>query len=157
MLVTAVFGASLRLRVAQPPPPPTLLLNVFRRRRGPRIERPVPATDGASLWLPAELGIAEDAVAAELYKTMALQQAMRARRGSAALPFADWPPLVADIYLLLEAHAADVALAGKLPGIARGVDRLRRIALDARPPLEAFPDARRPLERLLRVMLQSGC
>lgn len=154
LIVTAVFGAGCRIRVAQPPAPPTLLLNAFRRRRGPRVSVALPATDGSSIWLPADLGVADDAAAADLYKALALHQAMRARRGSAALPAADWPPRLADLYLLLEAYACDDALARLLPGIAPSLARLRQTALAARPPLEAFPAAARPLERLVRRMLE---
>src|SRR5690554_5048933 len=55
LLITAVFGASFELRIAQPPPPTTLLKRVFGGDRGPGTAEPVPATDGKSLWLPAEL------------------------------------------------------------------------------------------------------
>ncbi|MDZ7670830.1 MAG: hypothetical protein U5Q16_15905 [Gammaproteobacteria bacterium] len=84
LLITTVFGRSPTIRVAQPPAPPTLLGTMFARRRLPRFARPLPATDGVSLWLPGDLGITEAHTALRVYRTMALQQAMRAERGSAA-------------------------------------------------------------------------
>jgi len=165
LLITAVFGEERRIRVAQAPAPPTLLMHAFRGDRGPRATRAVPATDGASIWLPATLQSDDDSNDASdddrsvepCYRAMALAQAMRARRGSAAR-FATLPPgLVADIYLLLEAYAADHALAAMLPGLAAPIDRLRRAAFERRPPLDRFPAHRRPLERLVRELLESRC
>jgi nitric oxide reductase NorD protein len=157
LVVTAVFGAGYPLRVAQPPVPPTFLQHAFRHRRGPRHERAIPATDGVSLWLPGDLEISDAVQAASLYKTLALQQAMRAHRASAAHTLDDPTPLLADIYLLLEAYAADESLLRELPGLAASLDALRAASLAARPPLEAFSPRRRVLEVLVRLMLESRC
>ena len=50
------------------------------------------------------------------FRTAALQQAMRATRRSAALISVQATPLIRDVYLLLEALAADEELARRLPG-----------------------------------------
>src|SRR5690606_12954285 len=99
-------------------------------------------------WLPATCDAADGA---DRYRLAALRQGMRARRGSARLLPAE--PLPASIYLLLEVHAADVALARLLPGTAPALASLRREALVRRPPLSAFAPSRRPLEQLLRRLL----
>src|SRR5690606_3021047 len=132
----------------------TLLKRVFGGDRGPGTAEPVPATDGKSLWLPAELDLDDDALVERVYRTMALAHAMRARRGAVRR---DREPsaLVAGVYLLLEAYAADEARVATLPGIAPSTDLLRTIALERRPPVEAFPAPRRPLERLVRELLRS--
>src|SRR5690606_2815692 len=91
----------------------------------------------------------------ELYRVMALQQALRAQRGSADALAPGWPALWVDVYLLLEAWAADAALIRMLPGMAGALARLRRHALERRPALASFASARRPLERLLRELLSS--
>src|SRR5690606_2706113 len=117
----------------------------------------VPRTDGRSIWLPADLRLDDDAIAADCYKSIALQQAMRTRRGSADLLRAEWPPLLVDVYLLIEAQAADEALAQRLPGMTRSIERLRAVSLERRPPLPAFPDPRRDLELLARSFLDSPC
>ena len=157
LLLTAVFTEGRRIRVAQLPPPSTLLRQVFGADRGPRQKHAVPATDGASIWLPSTLGLDDDALAMLCYRTMALAQAARARRGSAAPAAGLRPGLVADVYLLLEAHAADQMLAALLPGLAAPIDTLRRTALERRPPVDAFPPRRRPIERLARELLGSRC
>ncbi|MEO8410250.1 MAG: hypothetical protein ABI478_06735, partial [Propionivibrio sp.] len=56
-----------------------------------------------------------------------------------------------DIYLVLEARAADAALARSLPGLRAAVAALRAEALRRRPPLDEFPPLRVPLENWLRT------
>ena len=157
LLITAVFGSSYPIRIAQPPAPPTFLTKVFRRREGPRLRQAVPATDGVNIWLPYDSGIGDAALALERFRTVALQQAMRAHRGSAR-GLIDRPgPLLRDIYLLFEAYAADEALARLLPGTVASINSLRRAALATRPALSRFPEHRRPLEIFVRTLLQSEC
>ncbi|HEX7062086.1 MAG TPA: VWA domain-containing protein [Woeseiaceae bacterium] len=157
LFVMSVFGRPFPLRIAVPPAPPTLLTLVFGRRRGPLQRTPVPATDGVSVWLPADLGLTDRALALERYRAMVLAQAMRAERGGAALIAGDPAPLVRDVFLLLEACAADAALARLLPGTAASLNALRQSALAARPALSAFPKEAQPLERFLRQILQNDC
>lgn len=153
LLVCAVFGRSFPLRIAQAKAPTTLLARVFRRVQLPRRLRPVPATDDVSIWLPARLDGADDALAVQRYRAIALQQAMRAQRGSAAGALDAPAPLVRDVYLLLEAQAADADLVEALPGTREAIDELRRTALAARPPADAFAAPRRALEGLARALL----
>ncbi len=154
LLIAAVFGRGFALRMAQPPAPPTFLSRFLRRHEPPPVRQALPATDGASLWLPGAFGPGEPAARSfERFRTVALQQAVRAARGSAeALP-ADGDPLLRDLYLLLEARAADHALLQRLPGMAGALAALRREALHQRPPLTAFATPLRPLERLARAVL----
>ena len=157
LLIAAVFGTSYRLRTAQAPAPTTFLAKLLRRHERPRVRHAVPATDGMSIWLPSAAGIADPAVALDRLRTVALQQAMRASRGSALLLSAQASPLLRDVYLLVEAHAADEALARLLPGIAGSLNALRRAALAARPAMASFSVKRRPLETFVRTLLQREC
>lgn len=157
LLLTAVFGRSFALRVAQAPAPPTFLSKIFLRRQGPSVREAVPATDGFSIWLPNVFGMSEPAPkAVERFRTMALQQAMRAVRGSAAHQPCDGPPMLRDLYLLLEGHAADQALLQALPGMAAALSNLRRDALGRRPPPSAFPGPQRQLDALARAVLDTA-
>ena len=153
LLLAAVFGNNYRLRIAQPPARPTLLGRWFGRTPGPQRLAAVPATDGTNIWLPRTLDIPDRALAATLYKVMALQQAMRIRRGSALSHWRSLPPLVGALYHLLEAHAAERELLEEMPGLAGSVQALRACALAHRPPLSAFGAARRPLEIRVRELL----
>ena len=155
LLITALSGSSLQIRAAQKPPHPTMLARFFRRVQSPWLTQPIPATNGQRLWLPVDSAIEDIDQGNELYRVMALQQSIRAQRGSAAHFDPHWPALRADAYLLLEAWAADVELLQQLPGMAAGINRLRAHALQQRPRLSVFSLPRRPLESLLQQLLQT--
>ncbi|EKM97305.1 protein NorD2, partial [Stutzerimonas degradans] len=155
LLLHASLGQRFTLRAAQPPAPPTLLEKLFRRVEAPYPQHAVPATDGRTIWLPARLEAADPAGARTLYRTLALQQAMRARRGAAALVQCIDSPLQRSLFLLLEAWAADSQLIAQLPGLHAAIQQQRNQMLAARPPLARFSAARQPLEAFLRRLLQS--
>ena len=157
LLILALFGTHYSLRVAQPSAPPSLLKKLLLRYENPCRQRAVPATDGVSIWLPESAGSADALLTLQSYRTLALQQAMRAQRGSAAALPTLANPMQRSVYLLLEAWAADRDLVRRLPGLAAPIQGVRRQALAMRPPLHAFPDYRRPLENLLRLLLGSEC
>ena len=156
LLIAAVFGRSFALRIAQPPASPSWVRRLLLRNQLPPLREAFPATDGRSIWLPATFGLAEsDATASARFRTMALQQALRAERGSAANLPADAPPLERELYLLLEARAADDALKSLLPGMAAPLATLRREALQRRPKLNAFAASLQPIEALARSLLRA--
>ncbi|MET1077053.1 MAG: hypothetical protein ABWY06_03430 [Pseudomonas sp.] len=155
LLITAVTGSSWPIRIAQPPAQPTLLARCFRRTQHPWLCQAIAATDGQRLWLPADSGIQDLGRGSERYRVMALQQALRAQRGSADALGAPLPALLADAYLLLEAWAVDALLIRQLPGLSAALERLRQDALRQRPPLAAFSPMRQRLEGLLRCLLAS--
>lgn len=152
LLVTALCGRSLRLRIAQSPAPPSLLALLARRRHGPLHRCALPATDGEDIWLPPSLGLADDGATWQRYRVLALQQAMRVLRGSAMHAGVD-DALARDLYLLLEADAADHDLVRTLPGVTPALQSVRDGALAARPAIDALPAALRPVEALLRQTL----
>lgn len=156
LLVAGVFGRSFALRIAQPPTAPGWLGRILVRNSIPPTVLPVPATDGATVWLPAYFGLDEAHLASTArFKTMVLQQAMRAMRGSASQCPLDAPLLLRELFLLLEARAADAQLGQMLPGLVPSLQLLRREALATRPPIRAFPATHHPLEMLVRS-IQSG-
>jgi nitric oxide reductase NorD protein len=157
LLIEAVFGTTYRLRTAQLPPRPTLLAQAFQREAFPRARAALPSTDGLCIWLPPETGLDDNELVMERFRTLALVQAMRASRGSAAGLALCTSPLVVDIFLLVEAVAADAALAQLLPGMKGSLNRLRSAALATRPPLARFGASRRPLEELARNWMALPC
>src|SRR5690606_13052841 len=120
----------------------------------PRHRQALPATSGDTVWLPAHVDTCEVAEASALYRAMALQQAFRALRGTARALLAEPDPLLRDTALVLEARAAERAVARGFPGLVPDLQRLRQLALAARPPLDALAAARQPLEHLVREILQ---
>lgn len=157
LLIHAVFGVHYPVRMAQPPAPRTLLAAVFRRGDLPLPSHAVPATDGQSLWLPGNLQSIDLHESLERFRTMALQQAMRACRGSAQSIASLSSSLERDICLVLEACASDEALARMLPGLEASIHSLRRNALKARPRLDGMSARYRPVELWLRSVLESAC
>ncbi len=153
-LIRTVFGTGYRIRVAQAPAPPTLLSRTFQRGDHPRPTIAVPCTDGESLWLPADAGLGDAALGLERLRMIALAQAMRASRGSAAYADRLGAPLQRDLYLLLEAQVADEELVRRLPGLVGPLNAFRQAALRERPELGRFAPARQPLERHVRELLQ---
>jgi nitric oxide reductase NorD protein len=153
LLVVAVFGRACALRTARAPARATFLARTFQPQDRPRAEGAIPATDGACIWLPAATGLTDATLALERFRTVTLQQAMRVVRGSAVGAGRDATPLVRDLYLLIEAHAADADLAQRLPGMRTPLEALRAAALDTRPPMSSFTSARQPLEAWVRRML----
>ena len=155
MLIAAAFGHSITLRIAQPPARNSWIGRKLLRHQLPQAQAALPATDGRSIWLPASFGAEQGDAgwAAGRFRTLALQQALRAERGSAELLPVGAPPLERELYLLLEARAADADLASRLPGMAGALAALRRDALALRPPFDAFPASLQPIERLVRAAL----
>lgn len=154
LLAVAVFGRSFRIRPAQPPAPRTWLDALLRRREAPVAAAALPATDGASIWLPRSFALAEpDDSAVGRYRIMLLQQAMRAMRGSCRhYPFAD-SAVVGVLYHMLEARAAEVELSRLLPGLQPAIATFRAQALAARPAMHDLPKPVQAFERMLRVVL----
>lgn len=153
LLIRSVFGTSYRIRVAQPPAPVTFLSRAFVRRDRPRTGIALPSTDGTSLWLPADAGAGDVALGLERMRLMGLEQAMRAHRGSAAWLSRSNGPLQRDLYLLLEAQAADEDLARRLPGLVGPLNAFRQAVLQDRPDIRRFVRARQPLELHARELL----
>ena len=155
LLIAAVFGQSFALRVAQTPAAPSWIGRLLLRHQLPPPSRQaLAATDGHSIWLPSAFAAGETfEVASERFRILALRQAMRAERGSASQWALNAPPLERELYLLLEARAADEALLRLLPGMAKSLDKLRHEALQQRPKLQVFAASLQPIERLARSLL----
>jgi len=155
LLLSAACGTALPMRVALPPARPTLLHRLFHRSTYPRHRQALPASSGDAIWLPAHLDTCDPDEASGLYRAMALQQVFRARRASApAILGLRGSALLRDTALVLEAQAAERAVARAFPGLVPVLMQLRRLALAARPPLADFAPMRQPLEQLVRDTLE---
>lgn len=155
LLIGAIFARQYPIRIAQVPAARTFLAKMFRPNDLPLPSHAVPATDGVSLWVPADFQTGDFDVALERFRTIALQQAIRATRGSAALIDSIACPLELGLYILLEAYTSDAALIRILPGVAQPIYSLRRLALGSRPDINSIAVQYRQLERLTRTALQS--
>ncbi|NYT43808.1 VWA domain-containing protein [Alcaligenaceae bacterium] len=155
LLIGAAFGSSYPLRAAQTPAIPSLLLRIFRRHDMPQGRTPLPATDGACLWLPPDVQTTDLNLAMQRYRAMALRLAMLARRNSAAKAASISCPRTRGVYLLLEGMASDEAIASLLPGSRDSLNALRLWCLAGRPDAHRVPPACRALEQLVQTVLQA--
>lgn len=154
ILIGAATGCRFPLGIAQPPARPTMLAKLLRRQDRPWSTEPLPATDGKKIWLPGIVTSCAEVSALDRLRVWSMQQAVRAVRGSAGpLPLID-DPLVRDLYLLIEAQAADEALGKALPGLKPALECVRRATCALRPALHQFPSHRRPVEALVVSVLQ---
>lgn len=154
LFLAAALGEHWLLRPTQLPAPRTFLSGWFQRHEPPPERDVLAATDGRHIWLPRALpATGGTALAIERYRILALVQAMRAQRGGPRLLDTQAPALVRQLFVLLEAHAADHALLARLPGMAEQLARLRHAALEQRLALRSLPAHLQPLERLVRAVL----
>jgi nitric oxide reductase NorD protein len=153
LLLTAAFGASYPIRVAQAPAPRTFLAKLFKRSDAPCAQDAVPATDGISIWLPAHLCDLPGLPAADCYRILALRQAMRATRKSTVVLDGTCDRLQRALFIAIESSAADSFLIERLPGTSSALEALRAHALSMRPELVKFPSWHRPVEKTVRILM----
>jgi nitric oxide reductase NorD protein len=153
LLITAAFGTSYPIRIAQAPAPPTFLTKLFKKGERPRVQTALPATDGVSIWLPDRLPDVENQLVLARYRVLALLQAMRAFRRSANFLGELDNEIQRSVFIVLEAHAANKTLMELLPGMRAALKAFRIFALARRPALQEFPAHRLPLEELVRSIL----
>jgi nitric oxide reductase NorD protein len=155
LFIGAAFHTSFTLRMAQAPARRTWLRNLLHRVELPVADSAIPATDGVSIWLPPPRPDANADLVLDRMRLMAMQQAQRARRGSARLLHLAGTPLARSIYEVLEAIAADLELAEQFGGMKARLSQWRAEALASRPPLHRFPSIRQALESWVRTQLAS--
>lgn len=116
--------------------------------------RALSGTDGTRIRLPRTLETTDgDEAGFARYRLWAVQQAARARRGSATLLQPTLPLLIRDLYLLAEAVAVDHEICSELPGLYHDVVAARRGALRERPPDRILSPIEREYERRLTSVL----
>ena len=154
--LTAVHGHEVPVRVAQPPPPPSALSRLFGRIPQHLIETcPLPANDGARVFLPMQVDLGEKngLSTLRLFRLLALQQAQRAQRRQIQTLPAD--TLALDLFHLSEAVVVDHVLALHFAGLRHDLIALRRAMLQARPQLTPLNEPERVVEELYCRILKA--
>lgn len=176
LLVAAIFGDSPQIVAAEPAALPSFVGRLARRiPRHLLDERAHASTDGVRIRLPRSLAVppmetgepAGPHTTVAMYRLLALEQAARAARGaptallnaladaqSRGVP-AGLIPAVRDCFHICEAAAVDRWLAAELPGMTDALRAARRQALAERPVLSLFTPRERPIELLLRALLET--
>lgn len=152
LFLAAFYADPPAILPADPPPAPVWLARLLGR--APRhLARytAAAATDGVRIWLPRDLDAAEgESGAVAMYRLLAVEQAARVTRGTAAgTPRARADPLERDLYCLAEAVAIDRTLAEDFPGLLTDLRAARRAAIYVRPS----PARLTPLERHVEALL----
>lgn len=154
LFLAALFQQPISIAPAQPPAPIPWLARVAHPRRLAAAERELPAgTDGTRVFLPPMLPVnktVEDA--RELYRLLAVGQAVRVVRGTARAAFAI-SPSQRDWFLLRESELVDRWIAAELPGLLPRLREVRAEALKRRPGDPLNRD--NPLEQAIRAVLES--
>lgn len=156
LLVEAVLGLRLAVRNAQPPAPVSWASRTLRHtpRRAPVA---LPANDGLAIYLPPSLDTvagARGAAEQDIYPLLALLQAVRVARGSAACYARCATPLAADLFLLAEAAAAADELRRLLPGWYATLDALHARSAAALAQMRPHNATQHEVLALYRAVLQ---
>ena len=152
LLVTAVYDRPIPITTAESARRRQSWRDVFAPRH---LRRPaaVAATDGERIQLPLELESTDADTALAEYRLMAIEQAERIVRRTAAHVPPGTASIERDLYLLREGQMVDAAIARTVPGLRDTLSAARRRALEARPSLTALSAAERAVEALLRGSL----
>lgn len=156
LLLAALYGHVIPVAAAEPPRGFRSLKTLLRR--APPHLRPadiLSSTDGERILLPATLSGADAGEVAARYRVLAVGQAERLARGTAAYAPGVATPLERDLYLLLESAAVDRAIVRAAPGLGPALAAERAAALARRPPPGVLTPAEREVEEVVRRILSA--
>ena len=156
LLVTAVYDRPIPIATAEPPRRrPFAAWRDMLRPAHLRSPTPLPATDGERIQLPREIQSASADDALAQYRLMAIEQAERIARNTAAHLPVGGSDVERDLYLLREGAVIDAAIARTVPGLRAALAAARSRALERRPPLTGLTPRERAAETLLRQSLSA--
>ncbi len=148
LLLAATYGVRFEIApVADDTPRNTF--HVGRRR-------PMARHDGVSIKLPATMDASDGADAAVArYRLLAIEQAVRIMRRSAALAPTANNAITRDLYNLREGAEIDASIATSAPGVASLIAEERARAVAARPNLSRLSAREQAVEQLVQAVLKS--
>ena len=152
LLVTAVYDRPIPIATVESPRRPVVAWRDAFRPRHLRQSVPLPATDGERIQLPREIESLSLEHALAQYRLMAIEQAERIVRNTAArLPVGN--QVERDLYLMREGAVIDASIARSVPGLRATLATARAHALETRPSLAGLTARERAAEALLREAL----
>jgi nitric oxide reductase NorD protein len=152
LLVTAVYDKPIPITTAEPASRRRSWRDLFAPPHERRTAA-MPATDGERIQLPREIASTNMETAIAEYRLMAIEQAERIARNTAAMVPPGPPGIERDLYLMREGAMIDAAIARAVPGLRGTLSTVRKHALESRPPLARLTNAERTVEGLLRAFL----
>lgn len=149
LLLAALYGSHFEIEPAEP----DTRSRSFRARALPEIAR----HEGVTIQLPATMQ-ASDGVEAAIarYRLLAIGQAARIMRGSAALAPGDDDLVARDLYSLRESAEVDALIVATSPGVAALLADERLRALAERRSLGKLSAREQAVERLVGSVLQAA-
>ncbi|MEJ7809728.1 MAG: hypothetical protein WKG32_04845 [Gemmatimonadaceae bacterium] len=155
LLLAALYGRPITIVAADDTRRPGLLAQYGMTRHLHRA-RSLASLDGGVVHLPRELSVGDSLPSTlQTYRLLALEQAERLHRGSAAHLPPDGAPIERDLYLLAESAAVDSAIARTCPGLRDALAAARTAALAERPAPRALTVAERYVEELISAALSA--
>jgi nitric oxide reductase NorD protein len=155
LFVAMLFPAAPNVTWIEPPAPRSLLRHLaVATGAEPRSTLAAAFTDGTRICLARPRNFVPTDQTLATFRLLALEQAARLERGTAASMPAD-DPLARDLYLLAEAAAVDRQLAGLAPGLDRAIRAARARALGTRPRAR-LTQMESDVERLTRALLDAA-
>ena len=156
LFVAAVFPDAPEIGVADPPAPPSFLARLARRPTAHLHSRvAIPSTDGYRIRLPGALDGLPASAILDRYRLLALEQAARASRFTAACVPAGTGPLLRDLYLLAEAAAIDCLLVRMLPRLRPALAAARIEADEQRTPIPRPSRQEEAVDTLIHALLSA--
>lgn len=133
LLIEAALGRPWPIRSAQSAAPVPFVRRLLRPERATAApEAVLPGNDGTAVYLPPELPPPPGDASPDDYALLALHQALRCERGSAASLPRD-SALAADLYILAECSASEAELRRIMPGWGPALDGFKgRLARSGR-------------------------
>lgn len=156
LLLAALYGRTIPIELMEQPAERGWRERVAGRApRHLRSRAALSASDGASIHLPRELLAAAGDTAGALahYRVLAVEQAERIVRGTAALAPGEDDRLERDLFLLREGAAVDAAIARTVHGMLPALAAARAAALAQRPALDVLTPTEREVELLVQRVL----
>lgn len=154
LFVAACVPNAPEIGIADPPARLNMLARLARRRTAHLYPAAAMAsTDGGRIRLPDTLdGANADAILSR-YQLLALEQALRATRGTVAQLPPSSAPLIRDLFLLAEAAAIDAAIVTVLPRLGAALCEARRESAAACAPIPRPSQQELAMEALLHALL----
>ncbi|MEO7218783.1 MAG: hypothetical protein ABI026_11365, partial [Gemmatimonadaceae bacterium] len=147
LLLNAMYGVQFEIESADDDTPRNII--------GTRRRRAIARHHGITIQLPPTIDARDSAAAVARYRLLAIEQAARIMRGSAAHAPGSGDASVRDLYNLRESAEIDAAIVAASPGVASVVSEERNRALRARPSARKLSERERAVEELVLKVLRS--
>ena len=155
LLLAALHGSAPRIDVAGGPQHSDLRDSTIRFAGRHRSDDVLAANDGETIRLPAYVEARDVAAGVARYKLLALEQAERVRRGTAAAAAEISNRLERDLFLLREGAAVDATISRGMRGTHDTLATARAEALTRRPIARMLTPAEREVEALVKRTLEA--